>query len=133
VKNAFLLLLLLLSSVSNAEDVVWQKELADAKSVEVAWEDLAGPPVKKTLTGDGLKKLQRHFPEKKSASALCRYHRDASFTLPGGRRIDLCFGCGIARTPDLKDFPFDKEAVRALYVSLLGEQPAQKTKRFEGY
>lgn len=132
-KNGLLSVVLLLSGVTQAGEATWSQELSNAKAVDVAWEDLEGAPVKKTITGDELKKLQRLLPAStfQGGAYKCIFHRDASFTLPSGRRVDLCFGCGIAR--EKNETIFDKVELKKLYVELLGKQPAQKNVFGEGY
>lgn len=131
-----LVCLVLLSNLSIASETApWPLELSETKTLDVAWEDLEGPPVKRTITGDDLKKVQHFFRKDATGNAYkCMFHRDASLTLPSGRRVDLCFGCGLARTGegDASDVPFDKAALKKVYVSLLGKQPAQKN-LFGGY
>ena len=116
---------LLLLSCEEERVRPWPRELSNSTSLVVAWEDLEGPPVSRTITGEELGKVQKFFrPNARSERFKCGFHRDASFTLASGRRVDLCFGCGIA---DLDgEYAFDAEGLRGVYVELLGPQPTQK-------
>ncbi|MGV3619489.1 MAG: hypothetical protein ACO1OB_01660 [Archangium sp.] len=120
-------LLLLSCEKTPPADVPWPKELSTATSLTIAWEDLEGPPVTKTITGGDVKKIQARFsPDAQGGTFKCAYHRDASFTLPSGKKVDLCFGCGIAIAGNGKEFGFDAAKLRASYIELLGPQPPQK-------
>lgn len=108
-------------------DVPWPRELSTANSLVIAWEDLEGPPVAKTITGPDVKRIQDRFsPDATGGRFKCAYHRDASFTLKSGKKVDLCFGCGIAVENNGQEFGFDAEKLRAVFTDVLGPQPQQK-------
>lgn len=126
--NRALLLGSLLLFACEEKNQPWPRELSKASSLVIAWEDLEGPPVMKTITGDDVKKIQAHFSaNSEGGRSKCLFHRDASFTLSSGKQVDLCFGCGLAAQGNGNEFRFDKEKLRATYEELLGSQPAQKS------